>query len=58
MSKYKNPSQINGRNRAEKREAARNPQQKKLSKPLALRIIIIIIMLVMLIGFFILPLIQ
>lgn len=58
MSKSKNTSQISGRNREEKRAAARSPQPKKSSKPLGLRIAIIVIMVVMLLGFFILPLLR
>lgn len=50
--------QNNGRNREERRAAVHNPQAKKSSKPLALRIAIIVILVVMVLGFFILPLIR
>lgn len=58
MSKSKNTAPNNGRNRAEKRAAAHNPQPKKSSKPVWLRIMIVAIMVVMLLGFFIFPLMR
>ena len=48
----------NGRNRAEKRAAAHNPQPKKSNKPVWLRIMIVAIMVVMLLGFCIVPLMR
>ena len=46
-----------GRNRAEKRAEARNPQRRNSSgKPIGLRIAIVLVMLAMLLGFFIVPL--
>ena len=58
MSKSKKQTPNNGRNRAEKRAAAHNPQPKKSSKPVWLRIMIVAIMVVMLLGFFIVPLMR
>lgn len=58
MSKPKKQAPNNGRNRQEKRAAARNPQPKRSDKPLWLRIFIIAIMVVMLLGFFIVPLLH
>ena len=58
MSKSKKTSPNNGRNRAEKRAAAHNPYPKKSQKPLWLRIVIIAALVVMVLGFFIAPLIR
>ncbi|MBP0989445.1 MAG: hypothetical protein J6S92_14385 [Oscillospiraceae bacterium] len=53
------PAPNNGRNRQEKREAARRPQQtKKSNKPLWLRIVIIAALIAMVLGFVIAPLIH
>ena len=58
MSKPKKQAPNNGRNRQEKRAAARNPQPHRSNKPLWLRIFIIAILVVMLLGFVIFPLMR
>ncbi len=53
------PAPNNGRNRQEKREAARKPQQtKKSNKPLWLRVVIIVALVVMVLGFCIAPMLH
>lgn len=56
MSKQSQPNP--GANRQQKRAEAKRPPRHTLSKPMWLRVLIIVIMAVMLIGFFILPLIR
>lgn len=56
MSKQNKPNR--GANRQQKRAAAKSPQRPTSAKPLWLRIAIVAIMVVMLLGFFILPLMR
>lgn len=56
MSKQSNPNA--GANRQQRRAEAKRPPRQTSSKPLALRIAIIAVMAVMLLGFFILPLLR
>ena len=54
MAKPKNPG---GRNRAEKRAAQHQPK-KQTEKPMALRIIVLVLLGIMFLGFFLMPLLR
>ncbi len=54
----KNTAPNNGRNRQERREQARRPQQHKSNKPLWLRIVIVAVIAAMILGFFLVPLLR
>ena len=56
MSKSNKPNP--GVNRQQKRSEARRPPRQTASKPLWLRILIVAMLFVMLIGFFIVPLLR
>lgn len=56
MSKQTRPNP--GSNRQQKREQAKRPPRQTAAKPLWLRIAIIAMLLVMLLGFFLLPLLR
>lgn len=58
MSQQKKNAQNAGANRQQKREQAKKPQPQRSSKPLWMRIAIIAVMVIMLIGFFLLPLLR
>lgn len=56
MSKQTQPNR--GANRQQKRAEAKRPQRQTSDKPLWLRIAIVAVMAVILLGFFIMPLIR
>lgn len=56
MSKQTKPH--SGANRQQNRAQTKQPQRQTASKPLWLRIAIIVMLIVMLLGFFILPLLR
>ena len=59
MAKSKTRNQkTNGANRQQRRAEERAPQKKSSGKPMWLRILIIVIMAVMVLGFFLVPLLS
>lgn len=56
MSKQTKPN--SGSNRQQKRAETKRPPRQTAAKPLWLRITIIVMLLVMLLGFFLLPLLR
>lgn len=56
--KTQNEKPAPGRNRAEKRLNTRHPQSSSSGKPMWIRVVIVVILAVMFLGFFLLPLIR